>query len=184
MLAPRLFRVLPALAFLLAAPLFAQVTGVAGINDYTINGLVPGSTSCTPLCVPGPTTLTLAVSAAPNSAACIVFNTCPCTPCAFPWPPNACVPPIPPALSPPCSGATNQSIDMMLGGNCLIVFSAFVFTNSAGVASLTLAVPGFTTGPCSAVFSTQAVVFDLCGGGGPPVGPGPFVTTQGYSIAF
>jgi hypothetical protein len=167
-----------------AVPLAAQVTGVPGINDYTINGLVSGSTSCTPICIPGPATLTLSVSTAVGNAACIVFNTCPCTPCAFPWPTNACVPAIPPALSPPCSGATNQSIDMLLGGNCLIAFSAFVFANTAGIASLTITVPGFSTGPCTAVFSTQAVVFDFCGAGGPPIGPGPFVTTQGYSIAF
>jgi len=169
----------------LIRPAPAQVTGVPGINDYTINGLGSGGTSCIPLCIPSPTTLTLVVNTVPGNAVIVFFSDCPCRGCSFPWLPNACVPPIPPALAPPCSGLTNQSIDIFFGvPGCTIVFSQFLFANAAGVASLVLPVPPFGSVPCSALFSTQSLVFDLCGTGGSPPGPGPFVLTQAYSIAF
>jgi hypothetical protein len=53
---------------------------------------------------------------------------------------------------------------------------------------MTINVPLLSPGtvPCTALssFSTQAVVLDLCGVGGPPVGPGPFVLTQAYDVGF
>lgn len=162
----------------------AQVTGVPGINDYTLNGLVSGSTSCTPLCIPSPVPLTMTVNTAPGNGVMIFFTDCPCRSCAFPWPPNTCFPGIPPAPTPPCNGATNQSLDLFVAAPCVIIYSAFLVANAAGIASQTVLVPGFTTGPCGALFTTQAIVIDPCGNGGFPIGPGPFVMTQAYNIAF
>jgi hypothetical protein len=74
---------------------------------------------------------------------------------------------------------------MLIGGPCPILFTAFVITNAAGIASVTITIPPLSTLPCTmAPLSTQAVVLDPCGVGGPPAGPGPFVLTQGYSIRF
>jgi hypothetical protein len=173
------------LAALAATPARAQTTGVVGRNDYTINGLTSGSTSCTSLCFPSPATLVLSVTTTPGNPVIVVWNACPCRPCVSPWLPNACVPAIPPAASPPCSSTTNQSLDMLIAAPCPILFSAFLLTNTAGVASLTLTIPPLSTLPCTMPpISTQAVVIDPCGTGGPPPGPGPFVLTQGYSVRF
>ena len=183
----RLFRSARSLLFaLLAASAAAQVTGVPGINDYTINGFVSGSTSCTPMCFPtGGIVLNLNVSTAPGNPVLVLFSDCPCRGCSFPWFPNTCTPAIPPAFMPPCNSTTNQSIDIfLLATPCSIVWSQFLFANAAGQANLILPVPTFTTPPCTQVLSTQAVVFDVCGTGGNPPGPGPFVMTQAYSVAF
>src|SRR5262245_34218672 len=108
---------------LFATASVAQTTGVAGINDYTLNGLVPGSTSCTPLCFVSPLNLTLTVVAPPFSAAVIVWTDCPCRACSIPWPPNACVPAIPFGPLPPCA-FTNQSIDFFPVPGCNILWQA------------------------------------------------------------
>jgi hypothetical protein len=172
------------LTALLASPAPAQTTGVAGINDYTINGLTAGSTSCPNLCFPAPTVLTLSVSTAPGNPVMMFFTPCACRVCSVAWFANGCLPLIPPALTPPCNGTTNQSLDMALSIGCPIVYSAFLIADAAGIANLTLSVPTFGTAPCAATFSTQAVVFDVCGTGGNPVGPGPFVLTQAYTVNF
>ncbi len=176
-----------ALALACAGSAVAQVTGVPGINDYTLNGLVSGSQSCTSLCFPSPTTLTMAVNTTPGAPVIVYWTTCPCRGCSVPWPPNACAPGIPLGFLPGCT-ATNQSIDFFPAAGCAVVFSATLIANAAGIASLTVTVPLLSGGtvPCSpnVRLSTQAVVLDLCGVGGPPVGPGPFVLTQAYDVGF
>jgi hypothetical protein len=174
------------LALSITAPAaVAQVTGVAGINDYTLNGLVPGSTSCTSLCFASPLTLTMTVQASVGSVVVIVWTDCPCRGCSIPWPPNACFPAIPLGPLPPCA-TTNQSVDFLPVPGCNILFQATVFANSAGVASINVSVPsiGIASSPCSVRLSTQAVVLDPCGNGGIPLGPGPFVMTQAYDVGF
>jgi hypothetical protein len=170
----------------LAAATAAQTTGIPGLNDYTINGVVSGSaTTCLPMCFTTPTTLSLDVSTLPTNAVLFVITDCPCRLCAIPWTPNACLPPLPPAPFPPCNGGTNQSLDIFLAApGCTILWSSFAFPNAAGLASVALPIPTFSTPPCQALFSTQAIVFDFCGTGGIPVGPGPFVLTQAYTLAF
>lgn len=163
----------------------AQTTGVPGINDYTLNGLVSGSSSCTQLCFATPTNLTMAVQTVPGAIAVVVWTDCPCRGCAFPWPANTCVPPIPFGTAAPCS-ATNQSLDFVPIPGCNILFQGFLFANAAGLASQTLALPplGSSAQPCALRFTTQAVVLDPCGLGGPPLGAGPFVLTQAYDVGF
>ncbi len=176
----------PFLASLLltAAPLLAQTTGVAGINDYTVNGSTPGSTSCASLCFPnGNLPLTFAVNTVPGNPVLVVVTDCPCRGCITPWFNNTCSPAIPPASFPLCAG-TNQSLDLFLGPGCNVIFLAWMTANAAGQASMTVNVPPFTTPPCSQVFATQAIVIDACGTGGPTTGPGPFVITQAYTLVF
>ncbi|MGE3171631.1 MAG: hypothetical protein AB7O97_03335 [Planctomycetota bacterium] len=179
-------RLLP-VVFAVTAGLAAQTTGVPGINDYTLNGLTSGSQSCTQLCFPSPVTLTMSVQTVPGAFVVILWTSCPCRGCVAPWPPNACAPAIPLGTLPACS-ATNQSLDIFFNTGCATVFSTTLVANAAGVASLTVSVPLIAAGtvPCTPLtsLSTQAVVFDLCGVGGPPIGPGPFVLTQAYDVGF
>ncbi len=172
---------LPLVAFLAVCTAPAQTTGVVGINDYTINGLGSGSTSCTTLCFPGGgLTLTLAASAPVGSIVLVLFNFCPCLVCSLGGPTNACLPPIPATAC----GGSNQSLDMSLAAGCGIAFSAVITVNSAGVLALSLPIPSFTGPPCTnATLSTQAVVIDPCGLGLFAV-PGPFVLTQSYTLTF
>lgn len=167
--------------------LTAQVTGVPGINDYTINGSTSGSQSCTALCMPSPLLLTMAVNTVPGAPVVIVWTDCPCRGCAVPWPANACTPAIPFGTIPACL-TTNQSLDFFPVPGCNILFQATLIANAAGVASLTVAVPPLSAGtvPCgpNTRLSTQAVVIDPCGVGGLPLGPGPFVLTQAYDVGF
>lgn len=169
------------------APLTAQVTGVAGINDYTVNGVAPGSQSCTQVCIPTPGTINMNVNTVPGAFVVIVFTDCPCRGCAIPWAPNACIPGIPNGIVPACA-ATNQSIDFFPIPGCNVIWSGTTIANAAGLANITLTVPfiGFGTVPCTLnnLFSTQAIVFDPCGVGGVPIGPGPFVLTQAYDVLF
>jgi hypothetical protein len=171
-----------ALASFLAATGTAQTTGVFLTNDYQVNGLGSGSTSCTPMCFPGGgVTLNLSVFAAPGSFAIVVFNFCPCTACSMPAPANTCLPAIPATAC----GGSNQSLDMNLTAACGIAFSAFLVPNSAGFLSLPLTIPSFTGPPCTNItISTQAAVINPCGLGIPGLFPGPFVMTQGYSLSF
>jgi hypothetical protein len=171
------------LASLLAiAPALAQTTGVPGMNDYTINSLGSGSTSCTPLCFPnGGVTLGLNVSAPTGSVIIFVFNFCPCLACSLPAPANACTPTIP---STACGGS-NQSADINLSSACGIALTLVGVTNTAGTVSAILNIPPLVGPPCSIVqLSTQAVVINPCGLGVPPSLSGPFVLTQGYTLNF
>jgi hypothetical protein len=168
-------------ASLLAAAALAQTTGVLGINDYTVNGLGSGSTSCTTLCFPGGgLTLNLDVSAPAGAIAIVLVNFCPCQTCTLTGPSNACLPAIPATAC----GSSNQSFDMDLTAACGIAFSAVVTLTSAGTLSLPLPIPALTGPPCAAAtLSTQAIVIDPCGSGLFAV-PGPFVLTQSYTLNF
>src|SRR5688572_6944751 len=165
---------------LAAAAAVAQVTGVPGTNDYTINGLGSGGTSCVPLCFPnGGVTLNLAVSAPLGAIAIAFFNFCPCQTCQLPGPTNACAPPIPLTA---CGATTNQSLDLDLSPPCGLPISFTMLVNTAGVYSASVAIPPLPGLPCSvATLSTQAIVFSTCGLGLTAV-PGPFVLTQSFTL--
>ncbi len=166
---------------LLATAALAQTTGVPGINDYTVNGLGSGATSCSSMCFPnGGVTLNLAVSAPAGSVVLVLFNFCPCTTCSIPAPTNSCLPSIPLTAC----GGSNQSLDMSMVAACGIAFTAVMTTNTAGTLSMPLTIPPIAGVPCaSAVLSTQAVVLNTCGLGLVGV-PGPFVMTQSFTLLF
>lgn len=170
-----------------AAPLAAQTTGVAGINDYTVNGSTPGSSSCPAVCIPTPGTITMTVNTVPGAFVIFVWTDCPCTGCAIPWAANVCTPSIPNGTSSACA-STNQSLDFLPVPGCNILFTGTAFANAAGLASIVLTVGSLGNGtvPCGPFnrLSTQAVVFDPCGVGGIPLGAGPFVVTQAYDVGF
>lgn len=176
-------RLAPLLAISLAlGPAFAQTTGTVGSNDYTINGLGSGGTSCVPLCFPnGNVVLNLAVSAPLGAIGIVFFNFCPCLPCQLPAPINACVPPIPVTA---CSGS-NQSFDMDLSPPCGLPVNLTLFVNTAGVYANTVTIPPLPGAPCSGVWqlSTQAIIFSSCGLGTFAV-PGPYVLTQAFTLNF
>ena len=161
-----------------AALALAQVTGVPGINDYTIAPGCSGAQSCTSCCFTTPVALTCNVSTAPGNAVFLFFSFCPCTTCFMPGPPNLCVPGIP---STACGSTTNQAFEVVLG---CVSSTNLVFANSAGVASFNLNLPFLGPAPaCSINLSTQAIIIDPCGMGVSGF-PGPFVLTQAYSLFF
>lgn len=157
----------------------AQTTGVPGINDYTINSpTCSGSPSCQTCCFATPVTLSCNVSTAPGNVAVIVWSFCPCSAGFMCGGTNACVPAIPTTA---CGNTTNTSYDLILG----CVSSTFVVVaNGSGNATLSLPIPSIGPAPpCSVTLSSQAVVIDPCGLG-VALFPGPFVTTQAYSVNF
>jgi hypothetical protein len=158
----------------------AQVTGVPGINDYTINAPVcAGSPSCTTCCFQTPVALNCNVSTTPGNLVVVIWSFCPCFAGFACGPINACVPPIPNTA---CGSTTNQSLDLQLG----CVMTTFVgVANTAGIAPVTLNIPNLGPAlPCSiGPLSTQAVVLDPCGLGVAAF-PGPFVATQAYDVWF
>ena len=163
-------------------PALAQTTGVIGTNDYTVNGLGSGGTSCVSLCFPnGNLVLNLALSAPLGTIAIAFFNLCPCLPCQLPGPSNACLPPIPATAC----GLTNQSFDMDLSPPCGLPFSVTLVATSAGVYQATVPIPPLPGLPCSGVYqlSTQAIVFNGCGLGVFAV-PGPLVLSQAFTLNF
>lgn len=159
----------------------AQTTGVPGINDYTVNSLGSGTTSCTTLCFPGGgLTLNFQLSAPGGALGLVMINFCPCLTCQLQGPPNTCFPTIPTTAC----GLSNQSLDLDLSPPCGIPFSQVALPNSAGILTVSVPIPAFTGVPCTnAVISTQAIVFDACGLGLFAV-PGPFVFTQSFTIWF
>lgn len=167
---------------LLLAPTVAQTTGVVGTNDYTVNGMGSGGTSCVPLCFPnGNVVLNLAVSAPLGAIGIVFFNFCPCLPCQLPGPSNACVPAIPTTA---CAGS-NQSFDMDLSPPCGLPVNQTLFVNTAGVYATTVTIPPLPGLPCSGVWqlSTQAIIFSSCGLG-VFAAPGPYVLTQAFTLNF
>jgi hypothetical protein len=156
----------------------AQVTGVPGMNNYTIAPGCSGPQSCTSCCFLTPVTLTCNVSTAPARAVIFYFSFCPCTTCFMAGPVNSCVPAIP---STACGSTTNQAFEVLLG---CVSSSSLVLANTAGVATFSLPVPPLgPAAPCSINLATQAVVIDPCGAG-LNAAPGPFVFTQAYSLNF
>ena len=136
------------LALLLCSPtLSAQTTGVPNLNDYTINGLGSGSTSCTPMGFITPTVLNFSVStASPGAFVFLLFSPGPCTPESV--------------TMPTCSGTTfdlllNPAPRLLLSGVSVPVGSSFQYD-----------APPITVPPVSPpiTFSTQAVILDpICG---------------------
>jgi hypothetical protein len=168
MLSLSLSRVLLAIgatAALAAAPAAQGTTGVPGINNYTVNGMIPGSTSC-PFLGPFPAgPMVFSVSTAPGAPVAFFFNVnCPCVPCFFPWVPATC--PLP-ALG--CGALTNQAFELNSTFAFCVFLSASTSANTAGVATITISVPPTIR------FSTQAVLIHPCNAG--------LVFTQAYNVS-
>ncbi|MFY9343050.1 MAG: hypothetical protein WAT39_11205 [Planctomycetota bacterium] len=169
-------------ASLATVPALAQTTGVVGSNDYTVNALGSGGTSCVNLCFPGGNVvLTLSLAAPLGAIAIAFFNFCPCLPCQLPAPANACVPPIPLTAC----GLSNQSFDMDLSPPCGLPVSVTMFATAAGVYQASLVIPPLPGPPCSGLWqlSTQAIAFSSCGLGTFTV-PGPYVISQAFTLNF
>ena len=124
---------------LLASVAGAQTTGIPGFNDYTLNGAVSGSTSCTGLTFATPLTLDMQVSTVASTSVFLLFNPAPCSPAAL-------------AL-PTCQGST---LDLTFPG---ITAIGPMLSDSAGIATMSVAIPALAT---AITFSTQAVMFP-CG---------------------
>jgi hypothetical protein len=150
---------------LAAAPAAQGTTGVAGVNNYTVNGLTPGSSSCT-LLFPVPAgPVVLNVNTAPSAPVVFLFNVnCPCSPCFFPWAPATC--PMPPTTTCP---TTNQAYELNSTFATCIFLSAGTTANSSGNATITVVVPPTIR------FSTQAVLIHPCYAG--------LVFSQAYNVS-
>jgi len=154
---------------LLAGDAAAGVTGVPGINDYTINtACSSGSMSCTPCNYVSPITMTFDVSTAPGLPVVYAFSFCPCAPDFAFLPPLACALPFT-----SFAASTNQSIDISLG--CVTTFVTAT-SLATGVATLTFPVPLLTT---PITLGTQAAVVGL-----PCALPTAFTMTQAYSLTI
>lgn len=165
---------------LLLAVATAQTTGVVGINDYTLNALGSGTTSCTVQCFPTPVAINLQVTTANGNLVFFLFTFCPCMPCTMGWSPNACTPAIPPTA---CGGTTNQSIDLLAPNTACPLFVLGSAIAVGGVASSTWSLPPLGPPCASARGSTQALIIDPCGVGNSAF-PGPFVLSQAYDLQF
>lgn len=160
---------------LLGGSSIAQTTGEPFINDYTIDTFGSGQPSCFSHCVSQNSTMVLDVSTAPGNFVMFVIADCACAAGSACWLTNSCAPAIPLSA---CGSTTNQSIDLDLGCNTFILLAPATFGN----ATVTVAIPNLSILPCSMNWSTQAVVFDTCGLGGPPFGP--FVLTQAFDLVI
>ncbi len=164
-----------AMLLLLALPSRAQTTGAFCANDYTINGLVPGSTSCPPpLVFPGgPSRFTVITRNPGVPVILLVSLVTPCCPGLICLPPSGC--PIPFTA---CGGTTNQSLDICPN---LLQFPCGVTVpdpaTGCGICNVVIAIPPGIN------FTTQAVILDPA----PPLGrcgvPGfDFLLTQAYEV--
>ena len=154
-----------AAACLAAAPSAQGTTGVAGINDYTVNGSTAGSSSCAFVTVPAGLTK-FNVDTSPGLRVVFLFNVnCPCRPCLLPWPPTAC--PLP--LTTLCP-FTNQAFELDPSGASCLFLSGAATSNAAGQATLAFPVPPLIR------FSTQAIMINPCD-------PGNLLFTQAYQIS-
>ena len=134
---------------LFAAPVNAQTTGMPGINDYTVSGMLPGSTSCNPVAVPFIVPVTFTVSTLPGFPVAILFNFCPGPIGAF-----TCAPGF--ASFPPCFAPPINSLDILYGIPPCVGIPVVGLADAAGMFSVTLP-------PCGIpfyFFSTQAVIVD------------------------
>lgn len=129
-------------------------TGVAGVNNYTLGGMIPGSSSCTLLSPfpSGPTVFN--VSTAPGAPVVFMFNiNCPCRACLLPWLPAAAGCGLPPLA---CGIVGNQAYELDTTSGGCIFLSAGVSANTAGNATITIVLPAFIR------FSTQTVGLHPC----------------------
>lgn len=131
---------------LLATAASAQTTGVPFVNDYTINGLGSGTTSCNPIPL-GPGLVPFTVTSDPNLPVVYFASLCPCSPCSLPLPSASCAIP-----ATACFGS-NQSIDLALNAACPLIAWPGV-TDGSGVCTVMLPITGTPT------FSTQAVILN------------------------
>ncbi len=139
----------------------AQTTGIPCINDYTIItpaglGGVSGSTSCTPLPIPGGGPAVLGVSGGATAILALIFvKGTPCAPGTFCLPPSVC--PIPFTA---CAGTTNLSYDLTLPIPPITFVCPMVPV--PGTPCTACIIPVVL--PPGVMFSTQAVIFDfVCG---------------------
>lgn len=132
------------LAALPAAPLAAQTTGFPFVNDLTVNGSFPGSTSCNLVNSVG-LPHTYQITAAPFSPCVLFFSLCPCQGGAVPLAPATC--PFPMV----------QSLDLMVNSACFLI-PINGATNGGGTFSLT-----FPASSAPFRFSVQGAVVSTCG---------------------
>jgi len=141
-------------------------TGVAGVNDYTVGGMIPGSSSCTLLFpVPaGPTVFS--INTAPGAPVVFFFNlNCPCKACLFPWVPATCgMPPL------TCFTPSNQAFELDTSSGICTLLSAATTANAAGNASITINLPPTIR------FSTQGVLLHPCDASN-------LIFTQAYNVS-
>lgn len=151
---------------LATGPAAQGTTGVPTINDYTLNGMTSGSSSCTLLFPFASGPAVLKISTAPNAPTVFLFNlNCPCKTCLFPWVPATC--PMPPLT---CATFTNQAFELNTGFATCVFLSASATADASGTASITVVVPPMIR------FSTQAVLLHPCS-------PSTLVFTQAYDVS-
>ena len=121
----------------LTIPTQAQTTGIPGFNDYTINALGSGSTSCTAISVITPTILSLQVSGPPATPVIIYISFAPCVG-------------TPPFIT-SCQGTL-----LHLATSPLPIPLSFGFTDVAGNYTFTISLPPISP---PITIATQAVLF-------------------------
>ena len=167
----------------LSAPSGAQTTGVPFINDYTVAGVAPGSTSCTPVPIPGGGPVPFTVTATAPGLPVFIFASisavpgvvCPCTPCTVPAFLSPC--PIPFTACPFGGALSNQSLDLPLGMSfcALLSVGGVTLPDPTGIGGVfTAPIPL----PPGIMFSTQAIILDP-GCATPTFG---VVFTQAYDV--
>jgi hypothetical protein len=145
------------------APAAAQTTGVPFINDYTVAGVASGSTSCTPVPIPGGGVVPFTVTASAPGLPVFLFATisttpgvaCLCKPCTIPASPSPCA--IPFTTCGFGGALSNQSVDLPLTVPFCLLLTIPGVTVPSGTGGV------FTTSPLlppGLVFSTQAIVVD------------------------
>ena len=156
-----------AATFLAPAVSVAQTTGVPGFNDLTVNGLGSGTTSCSaPISMSGGGVATMEVSTAPSVPVVLLFTPfCRCQPPFFPLPPSTSCP-IPFTAG---GGASNQSVDLLLSPNCILL-NFVTNSDAAGMVDLPLPLPP------SFVLGVQAASLHPCATGF------PVLFTQAHTI--
>ncbi|MCA9321333.1 MAG: hypothetical protein KDB53_11390 [Planctomycetes bacterium] len=155
----RSFFALTLMVTVLGGSVAAQTTGVPGFNDYTINGLTSGSTSCTALTFVTPTPMNFLVTMNPGSAVFLLASSLPC------WP----------GVTSPfiCQGT---SFDMIFTPSISIIpLATTVLSTGLVGAGVSIFVPSFPGPPI--VFSTQCVILDPNCGGLP-------LFTQAYDVTI
>ena len=129
---------------LVAGAASGQSTGFPFFNDFTINGAISGSTSCTTLTFPTPVTLNFQISTAgPGRTVYLMASDLPCFPGPF-------------------TGFTCQGTTFDLIWTPSFFFTPLPPTGPLGFTGLPLVVPPLL-GPFH--FSTQCAILDpACGG--------------------
>ncbi len=150
----------------LAMPAYLQgTTGVAGINDYTVAGMTPGSTSCTVVALPGGGLTAFTVSGTAPGLLYLLYASlatggvpC-CNPCTLSALPSTCLIP-----NTGCNPSTNQTIDIIPAGPCMLLAPVVGNLGAGGVGTTNINLPP------AIVFATQAVIVDpVCKAGNFPV---------------